>query len=94
MYDATPTPYTTTRLPRQRRPPAQPERRPFVDGLTWLWRQWQQTAPVPRGTRGNRPQQSPVYAGNSANNGLDPEFAGVSFKTARASDSQIKLFLI
>lgn len=35
---------TTTRRPRPRRPPTR-EPRPILDGLAWLWRTWQETAP-------------------------------------------------
>lgn len=38
---------TTTRRPR---PPAR-QSRPILDGLSWLWRTWQDTAPGPQPTK-------------------------------------------
>lgn len=40
---------TTTRRPPPR-PPAR-QSRPILDGLSWLWRTWQDTAPGPQPTK-------------------------------------------
>lgn len=47
-HDIEPTPFTTTRAPRRRPRPPQRQSRPILDGLAWLWKTWQETAPAPR----------------------------------------------
>lgn len=56
----------------------QPPRRPIVDGLAWLWRTWQDTAPGPRrpSVSGfpSGPTQAPTFG---IDDGLDPDATAV-----------------
>lgn len=84
------TAYTTQKIiTSSRRPrliPTRPPARPVLDGLAWLWRTWQETAPSPR--RPSRQQQTNVgrpkttvrtrnNAGNIADDGLDSDVISV-----------------
>ena len=44
-------------------PPTPPPRvnRPILDGLSWLWRTWQETSPAQRPQRQRQPTQAPRY---------------------------------
>lgn len=63
-----PKPRTTTRRPPPPPPPTR-QARPILDGLAWLWQQWQETAPGPGGAAGTRsrpgsqPSSQPTSSG-------------------------------
>lgn len=89
---STSTPYIrpvqiTPRPTAPQQPP--PPRRPVVDGLAWLWRTWQETAPGPRvpsrfPSLSAPPTREPsaVGAGAGIDEGLDPDVPTVNNKLA------------
>lgn len=81
---------TTTVRPRLQSPSRSP--RPLLDGLSWLWKTWQDTSPGNGGyqpqssrtrTRGANSETVPIMTdtiddpGNSFDDGLDPDISSV-----------------
>lgn len=63
VMGAASTPFSRNSATTTAQPPAPVRRRPIVDGLTWLWRTWQETAP-----RKKRPSSDLTFGGPDFSN--------------------------
>ncbi|XP_055387852.1 mucin-2-like [Condylostylus longicornis] len=60
------TPYTTTQAPRK---PPPLTRRPIIEGIQWLWKTWQETAPTTKKTREKKHQSTTASTMKNINYG-------------------------